>query len=224
MELFESAEQIIVSAKSTSSCLVVDRASREIKFEPKDLSCISYDKKQEIVGVIGYVSVDQIAFLVVALRGEKVGAIRDQPIFRLADYSIVPVAGVGSSLYCDAEAHIKFVLSLESFYYAPDFDITRSMQSRSSNPKECDERYFINSHLSDPLRVNDESSAFVLPLILGFYEEKELTLKDETKVKIAVLSRRSRHRMGIFFFLDTNLIIYLFIYLYFYVFVCMMFF
>jgi len=100
------------------------------------------------------------------------------------------------------------------FYFSYSYNLTNTLQRNGSQTTETttpfwqrsDDRFFWNKHLQSSLiqfrnqsPSNAEVDAFILPLMFGFLHIQH-TFANHKALTVALISRRSRHRVGTRFF------------------------
>jgi len=100
------------------------------------------------------------------------------------------------------------------FYFSYTYNLTNSLQRNVAQPSDTttpfwqrsDDRFFWNKRLQSSLiqfrnqsPSNAEVNAFILPLMFGFLHIQH-TFANHKALTVALISRRSRHRVGTRFF------------------------
>ncbi|KAF7640188.1 SAC domain-containing protein [Meloidogyne graminicola] len=98
---------------------------------------------------------------------------------------------------------VVFLSQPDSFYFSHNFDITRSLQSATSNINFSDSRFFWNRQLLDEFFVRDGSSIpafkdWITPIIHGYVSQQTISFySDSPLLTLTLISRRSIKRAGV---------------------------
>nr|CAD2167911.1 unnamed protein product [Meloidogyne enterolobii] len=98
---------------------------------------------------------------------------------------------------------VVFLSQPNSFYFAHNFDITRSLQSATSNTDLSDSRFFWNRQLLDEFFVRDGTPIpafkdWITPIIHGYVDQQTISFDlDSPLLTLTLISRRSIKRAGV---------------------------
>eukprot|EP01132_Coremiostelium_polycephalum_P001097 gene1097-1390_t len=175
-------------------------------------------KTSLIRGIIGIIQLVSGRYLMVFRDRELVATVNGKDIFRMVGPEIIPYYPNQQSLVSipDQEseenylAMLRWILSVESFYYSNSYDITHTLQrnhsfSDADNYRaiwdRADKRFFWNrTHLSDFIRL-DGTDCWIQPIMLGFVKTSSMPLQEEgansgRRLQLILISRRNLNRAG----------------------------
>jgi len=159
-------------------------------------------------------------YLIVVTGRELKGHILGHPIYRAADFDILPLdPGVSVSKPSHpVETHllalVRSHLSSSQFLYSYEFDVTRRLQAQyvarendEGKPmwEIADDRFFWNKFLQSRFMdmcisdINNDLSAYILPIMNGTFDTRAV-LVNGRKLQLYLISRRSRFRAGTRYF------------------------
>ncbi|OZJ05244.1 hypothetical protein BZG36_02309 [Bifiguratus adelaidae] len=199
-----------------------------------DMSAYFNLNSRPVFGCLGLISVAGDTFLAVITDCQHVGRLRDgEEVYRVNSvgfHSLTnsvydaldtgfrdPINDTGSGDELDANAAIKHpcaslqkLFTSKSFYFSPDFDLTRTVQDRASHPNQIlhnfDDHFLWNSFMiRDLLQFRDKLSAsdqndldrggFLVMAIQGYIGTQEFDVGHD-RVNMAVVSKLSCKRAG----------------------------
>lgn len=182
------------------------------------------DQELVIYGLVGLVHTLHDAHLLVIRSRQHVGTILGRDVFRISNLSAIPVRGVRmlkanrnkwrlSKQDLAEETVLRTTLltavNLQSFYYAPALDLTRSAQKRADlvathgdSPAlpdftRADPRFLWNRFAASAL-VALGAVSWVTPVIFGFVHVRS-TLVNGKSIQLALIARRAADRPGLRF-------------------------
>ncbi|PVV04040.1 hypothetical protein BB560_001477, partial [Smittium megazygosporum] len=167
---------------------------------------------QAIMGIIKL----NTGYHVVIINGcETVGVINTATILKAKDTCILridqsPISDQKEKVLQDKYlANLKSALSVKSFYFSNEYDVTNSLQNQFSLDKNksawenANQEFFYNHYLSEPLIAaatsDNKIGSIICPVISGFIEVIPVILKDQP-ISISLITRRSRHKQGTRYF------------------------
>ncbi|KAI9598348.1 SacI homology domain-containing protein [Syncephalis fuscata] len=144
------------------------------------------------------------------LDGHDIYTIKDTQLFRYArsDAHLTPRQKADEEVYVRL---LKAALAFPSYYFSFTYNLTQSIQRESTIPVRSDQplwerskdRFFWNRHLQRDLielaQKSPEAGAYIMPVIFGFLEIRHVEI-NKASFDFALISRRSRHRVGTRFF------------------------
>ncbi|KAI9346942.1 SacI homology domain-containing protein [Obelidium mucronatum] len=192
-------------------------AASPIRIDSPPLPTAAQEERRSVYGVVGLVRLNAGDHLIVITNRHKVTRLFNNDLYRLTGHDIIPIAKHSAIALTpvqqrDDQVYLSMLDSMLSsgfWYFSYQTDITRNVQSLAStggqvSPRiweQADERFFWNKHLQAPLitlaKANPDTdiSAFILPLMCGFMEFKELSYNSK-RVTLGLISRRSKFRAG----------------------------
>lgn len=175
---------------------------------------------------MGVVNLLRGPYLVLITGREAVGSIGSSTIYRVSEAKVIKAAAeskvVSGTDAFDEATYLKLLataLSVQSFYFSYDLDLTSSLERQQSQKKgeedavvdstvplfkAANDEFFFNRHLSEPLinavaGLPASAGVFVLPVIHGFFECRQVTVEG-TSFNYVLISRRGRKRQGTRYF------------------------
>ncbi|KAI8613016.1 SacI homology domain-containing protein [Chytriomyces sp. MP71] len=213
-------EPVYASASVQRHTLVFARStlgsgSAQIRIDSPPAPTLAQEERETVYGVVGIAKLNAGDHLILVTDRVKVTKWFGADLYRLAAHKIVPIPknttlSLSPTQQRDDQIYIGMIDSILSsgfWYFSYQADITRKVQRlaepRQSKPiwEQADERFFWNKHLQAPLinlakeHPETDIGAFILPLMCGFMEFKELSYNGK-RVSLGIISRRSKFRAG----------------------------
>ncbi|GAA5806732.1 hypothetical protein MFLAVUS_000080 [Mucor flavus] len=209
-------QKAYVLAPTTGSNLSVHRETGVLELTETIPAAAEQENTLSVYGLMGFIKLWAGDYMLIITKREKIGAIHNKAIYRVAGFQILPLASNLSKLNETQKAEEQnFVNLLEShlknntFYYSYDCDLTQSVQRQNqfgpdmvSAPlyKRADERFFWNRFVSSKLiDAKFDVSDFILPVMQGFVEIDNCQINNKN-FSWGLITRRSRHRPGARYF------------------------
>uniref|UniRef100_A0A914HMP0 SAC domain-containing protein n=1 Tax=Globodera rostochiensis TaxID=31243 RepID=A0A914HMP0_GLORO len=125
---------------------------------------------------------------------------RPKDLLKLVSHK-VPIKNLPTSPKLIEEI-VAFFNQPKSFYFALNFDITKTLQRGCLESVVSDNRFFWNKDLLKELFVNNGTpipafKEWITPVIYGFIEHKSIVFDVDVRVHITLISRRSVKRAGV---------------------------
>ncbi|KAK9701740.1 Phosphoinositide phosphatase sac1, variant 2 [Basidiobolus ranarum] len=200
-----------------SKALIINRATGNFSLELPSAE----EEAVEILNVFGIFGIIPLLsgnYLIAITGRAHAGKINSHDIYRITETKILPYSRSSSTLSetqkLDESAYLdllKNALNTSVHYFSYTYDLTQSLQRQSelaeSNVEalwqRADERFYWNRYLQKDMiesaEQNPELSAFILPVVHGFVEIRATAIKNNN-FTFALISRRSRYRVGTRFF------------------------
>eukprot|EP01117_Protostelium_nocturnum_P004163 TRINITY_DN1546_c0_g1_i1.p1 TRINITY_DN1546_c0_g1~~TRINITY_DN1546_c0_g1_i1.p1 ORF type:complete len:581 (-),score=131.13 TRINITY_DN1546_c0_g1_i1:54-1796(-) len=160
---------------------------------------------EEIFGIIGVINLLRGPYLLLITGRKSVARVKDRTIWLMTKYKIIPFSTshkLSPSQEQDEEQYLAMlnsVLSCGNFYFSHSLDITRRLQSNSTEDNKplwqgADERFFWNYNLQKPF-IQGELHNWVIPIMMGFVQN-ELASLNGKRFDFLLISRRNWKRAG----------------------------
>ncbi|KAJ2017546.1 Phosphoinositide phosphatase sac1, partial [Coemansia sp. S610] len=171
-------------------------------------------------GIMGIISLLRGPYLVLITGREVAGSIGSSTVYRASEIRVVKAA-VESRVLSGTDAFdeatylrlLDSALAVNSFYFSYDTDLTSSLERQQQKRqgasgslplyRTANDEFFYNKYLAEPLisvaASNPSASAFVLPVIHGFFECRQVMVRG-TAFNYVLVTRRGRKRQGTRYF------------------------
>ncbi|ORY47698.1 hypothetical protein BCR33DRAFT_696129 [Rhizoclosmatium globosum] len=186
-----------------------------IRIDSPPLPTLQQEERQTVFGVVGLVRLNAGNHLILITNRQKVARLLNNDLYKLTGHVVIPIAKSALSLTAvqqrDDQLYLQMldsILSSGFWYFSYQSDITKNVQSLATAApssksiwENADERFFWNKNLQAPLialaksNPDTDISAFILPLMTGFMEFKDLPYNGK-RVSFGLISRRSKFRAG----------------------------
>ncbi|KAJ3127318.1 Phosphatidylinositide phosphatase SAC1 [Nowakowskiella sp. JEL0407] len=207
-------EPIFNAPNLQADSLRIDRDTGTIALSGTWLS-VQEETVLVIYGIIGFVRVNAGDVLIVATNISRVAKIGTDDIYQITQHKIIPVykstLHISDEKTKDDATYIQILeqfLSSGKFYFSHSMDLTNSLQRQAqlhgdgrSMWQKVDERFFWNQNVCKRLieksydYSDNNMSNFILPIIYGYIEFKQLTINN-SEIVFGLISRRSQFRAG----------------------------
>ncbi|KAI5115288.1 hypothetical protein M0805_006227, partial [Coniferiporia weirii] len=198
--------------------LIVNRTTGEIQALSKFQAPVNNTnlKSTSIFGIIGIISLAITDYIIVITGHEHKGELLGHDIFRATKFEMLPMnPDVDPGLY-PAENYLLGLLKKHLddglFWFSYTWDLTRRLQAQWSESGDgkalwevTDDRFFWNKFLQSRLidaAVTDPErkvGPFILPILYGTFDIRP-TVINGYKMRLCLISRRSRYRAGTRYF------------------------
>ncbi|ORZ26991.1 SacI homology domain-domain-containing protein [Lobosporangium transversale] len=199
--------------------VVIDRSTGNVQVNSPPTKASSEAEAMTIYGIIGFPRLLAGEYMIVITDRTKVGRIGEHDIYKVKDYKVLPLSrnnmalteaqvGEEASYLSLLHAHLQSA----QFHFSYTYDLTHTLQRQSqlrqsTKPiyERADERFFWNRRLQTKfityMTENEDSplAKSILPIVNGFAEIKSAEINKKA-FTFALISRRSRHRVGTRYF------------------------
>ncbi|KAI9503285.1 SacI homology domain-containing protein [Coemansia spiralis] len=226
---YQSSVTIEAARGAGDEHLAIDRSSGAVKVvsAANTANAFSAPPQRTITAhcVMGMINFQRGPYVILVTGREAVGSVGTSTVYRASETKIVKVAAdnrvVPGFDAIDEATYLRLLenaLALNSFYFSYDIDLTSSLErqqqknqtasSNSSNNcstlyKVANDEFFFNKYLSEPFieaaSTSQNAGAFVLPMIHGFFECKQVMIRG-TAFNYILITRRGRKRQGTRYF------------------------
>ncbi|KAJ1996839.1 Phosphoinositide phosphatase sac1, partial [Coemansia thaxteri] len=171
-------------------------------------------------GIMGVINLLRGPYLVLITGREVVGSIGSSTVYRVSETRVVKAAAesrvVSGVDAFDEATYLRLLdnaLAVNSFYFSYDMDLTSSLERQQQKRqgaganvalyKTANDEFFYNRYLAEPLIAaaasSPSASAYVLPVIHGFFECRQVMVRG-TAFNYVLVTRRGRKRQGTRYF------------------------
>ncbi|CEH13072.1 Putative phosphoinositide phosphatase [Ceraceosorus bombacis] len=172
------------------------------------------EKELKVYGILGQITLHTAPYLVLVTARKQVGNLSGHALYQATDFRICPVPRDSKPSVMEHPVErtllelLKTHLYSAPFYFSYTYDLTSSFQRSESQRgalwQRADERFFWNRYISTRFIETTSSgktdlSKFILPIIFGFLELKQINIKGND-LTYGLIARRSRHRAGTRYF------------------------
>ncbi|KAJ2083692.1 Phosphoinositide phosphatase sac1 [Coemansia sp. RSA 988] len=192
--------------------LSIDRVSGKVSASSGKTAAFAAAPQRTITahGVMGLINLQRGPYLVLVSRREAVGSIGSSTVYRVTETQIVKVAsdnrvveGFDALDEATYRRLLENALAVDSFYYSYDMDLTNSLERQQQKSaafyKSANDEFFFNKYLAEPFIAAEVASAFVLPMIHGFFECRQVMIRGAA-FNYVLVTRRGRNRQGTRYF------------------------
>ncbi|QLQ82686.1 hypothetical protein HG537_0H04490 [Torulaspora globosa] len=168
-----------------------------------------HGKIKKIAALLGFIKLKLNRYAIIADRVEETGRLNRHVVYKVVNYSIVPVK-LNGRVDSDESEYLKLLelhLNNATLYFSYSYDLTNSLQRNEQiggvSWKTADTRFFWNYYLTEDLRnlASTESrvSDFIQPVIYGYAKTVDRVL-NSVPITVGLITRRSRFRAGTRYF------------------------
>ncbi|KAJ2609946.1 Phosphoinositide phosphatase sac1 [Coemansia sp. RSA 1365] len=199
--------------------LSIDRISGTVNVSSGKAAAFAAAPQRTITahGVMGLINLQRGPYLVLVSRREAVGAIGSSTVYRVTETQIVKIAadnrvvdGFDALDEATYRRLLENALAVDSFYFSYDMDLTNSLerqnqqkeqqqQKGSAYYKTASDDFFFNKYLAEPFIEAGAAGAFVVPMIHGFFECRQVMIRGAA-FNYVLVTRRGRKRQGTRYF------------------------
>ncbi|ORX99166.1 hypothetical protein K493DRAFT_1669 [Basidiobolus meristosporus CBS 931.73] len=200
-----------------TKALVINRATGGFSLEAPstDEHAVEILNVYGIFGIITLLSGD---YLIVITGRAHAGKLHSHDIYRITETKILPYSRSTNTLSetqkLDESAYLDLLtgaLNSSVHHFSYTYDLTQSLQRQAGYAEpiqealwqRAEDRFYWNHYLQKGLiesaQQNPELGQFILPVMHGFVEVRQATIKNNT-FTFALISRRSRYRVGTRYF------------------------
>ncbi|KAJ2065596.1 Phosphoinositide phosphatase sac1 [Coemansia sp. S146] len=222
---FYQSTVVIEAARGTSDeRLTIDRNDGTVTSVPSTAAAPAFAAAPQRTitahGIMGIISLLRGPYLVLITGREVVGSIGSSTVYRASEIRVVKAA-VESRVLSGVDAFdeatylrlLDSALAVNSFYFSYDMDLTSSLERQQQKRqgagsslalyKTANDEFFYNKYLAEPLIAvaasSPSASVFVLPVIHGFFECRQVMVRG-TAFNYVLVTRRGRKRQGTRYF------------------------
>lgn len=207
-----TAEGLVFKAAS-----VAEKADTVIQLSSQDqnVSLVGLEefplqgKIKKIAALLGFIRLKLNRYAIIADRVEETGRLNRHVIYKIVDYSVVPVKQ-NARVDSDESEYLKLLemhLNSSTLHFSYTYDLTNSLQRNEKLGPACwktaDTRFFWNHYLTEDLRnlASTEShvSDFIQPVIYGYAKTVDKVV-NSVPISVGLITRRSRFRAGTRYF------------------------
>lgn len=212
--LISDDKLVILPTESSSTVLVIDRVTEEIKLEGSKAALLKDAVEMRIQGILGTIKLISGNYLIVATERSKVGENQNglNVVWKLLKVDCIPFVKSTTHLSSEqARLNNEYLLLLQTvfahndFYFSYSYDLSHSVQRlqhlspdqlRGSMLRRGEQRFVWNGYLLSELNAIEGASRFLLPVINGFVGVEKCVVNGQP-FTITLISRRSKHRAGL---------------------------
>ncbi|XP_046842315.1 phosphatidylinositol-3-phosphatase SAC1-like isoform X2 [Xenia sp. Carnegie-2017] len=220
LRLYVSADKFYVEPKDSKETdekvLEIDRVSQELVLADNKGQIPVQSESKDIFGIIGVINLIAGSYLVVITKRKFVGIINSHEIWKVQATEVIAFPRTQHHLSekqdTDNKTYllmIEQVLLTDGFYFSTTYDLTHTLQRLSKTSPDflhmplherADQRFLWNGHFLRMFAVQPELSRFILPVIHGFIEFQNCSIKSRT-FDFILISRRSCYRAGVRYYI-----------------------
>ncbi|KAL0478754.1 phosphatidylinositide phosphatase [Acrasis kona] len=203
INLFSSKDSFFLRTLDGKNSLTIDRKTGSVSNQNADVSGLN---STTVYGVLGNIKLLSGHYLLLIKKRALVSEIFGNKIYRIVETMLLPYGNIETlkeTDRIDEERYVSLLKSTfraETFYYSYSYDMTIHTQNwfkseKKSLWREADDHFWWNKYLSKDL-IAANAEGWIIPVIRGFVEFKDVVLVNGKSFRFGILSRLSVKRVG----------------------------
>ena len=157
---------IINMYKNDSIKIIRSNPNKIERINFQNIPINSTKQKMEVEGIIGIFDLNAVKYLGIITSSEEAAAILSSKVYVIKSIELIKITNTNESQYfTNFKKSIKYLFSINNFYYSNDYKLSMSQSSQNSI---INYKYLINYHLLKYFFDNNIPDYFYSQIIFGF--------------------------------------------------------